>query len=476
MISDVIASRPSGTESSNKPIGMKGLDDTPKTSFAEFTNDKTLEDKQKVMSTKSSGKSDFNDDSEHDNTVTEVSTNKAALITAEGDSSQSDHQGSEDSITQLDLDRMGQVIGLNYAQSSLHGTISRNPQYFSAMQYSATLGQNSTVNPDTSFTDIDPATLTLGRVISEWPKLHGQGAQAQDIPRFMPVAGLSSDLSPRAVGPLTVAVNGGINSAEVNLSAIIQVKNSSSVSQNTAVSNGIASSDIASHLMSSSTINSGVMNTTPIATNGNFTIKGADMASQSLSNNQFFNNTLNASVLGKMADSSTVDVVDANSQLFSQLLTRGAPNSSVSQWGPVPVNMAGSLTQQAQDMLTPLREQLRFQIDQHVKHAEIRLDPPELGKLELNIRLDGDKLHVQMHAANPAIRDALLSGLERLRADLAQEYGGTLDVDVSQGDSEQPQHREQRHETSIAMNHVEENATFNNNLNSAQKSQLNLLA
>ncbi|WP_076413073.1 flagellar hook-length control protein FliK [Shewanella sp. UCD-KL12] len=125
------------------------------------------------------------------------------------------------------------------------------------------------------------------------------------------------------------------------------------------------------------------------------------------------------------------------------ITTTTRAQAAVSQWGPVSVSTAAPLAQQAQEMLTPLREQLRFQIDQKIKQAELRLDPPSLGKVELNIRLDGDRLHIQMHAANPNVRDSLLTGLERLREELAMDHGGQIELDIGQGEKErQPDERQ----------------------------------
>ncbi|MCE9686217.1 flagellar hook-length control protein FliK [Shewanella sp. AS16] len=141
----------------------------------------------------------------------------------------------------------------------------------------------------------------------------------------------------------------------------------------------------------------------------------------------------------------------ADSQSYQQLSGQhpngqqlAALQTGVSQWGPVSVSPNAAMTQQAQEMLTPLREQLRFQIDQQIKHAELRLDPPELGKVELNIRLDGDRLHVQMHAVNPAVRDALSTGLERLRAELAMDHGGQIQLDIGSGRGEARQQGRQQ--------------------------------
>ncbi|WP_394202866.1 flagellar hook-length control protein FliK [Shewanella waksmanii] len=134
-----------------------------------------------------------------------------------------------------------------------------------------------------------------------------------------------------------------------------------------------------------------------------------------------------------------------HTELTAAIAAKPSTATQVSQWGPVSIATAAPQLQQAQQLLTPLREQLRFQIDQQIKTAELRLDPPSLGKVELNIRLDGDRLHIQMHAANASVRDSLLMGLERLRTDLANDHGGQVNVDISQGDSHSKQQQTEQH-------------------------------
>lgn len=151
----------------------------------------------------------------------------------------------------------------------------------------------------------------------------------------------------------------------------------------------------------------------------------------------------------------------------------GSQTTSVTQWGPVSLTPMASLAQQSQEILTPLREHLRFQVDQHIKKAELRLDPPELGKIDLNIRLEGDRLQVQMHAVNPAIRDALLNGLERLRVDLAMDHGGQIDVDIGQGGSSQHQQETALFSSSIAAETATDNVA---DVVTSEKSHLDLLA
>lgn len=153
---------------------------------------------------------------------------------------------------------------------------------------------------------------------------------------------------------------------------------------------------------------------------------------------QGVNSPFSPAVSTSLAESGASSAIDSVNQI---LASSSRTQSNVAQWGPVSVSQSAPLPQQSHEMLSPLREQLRFQIDQQIKQAELRLDPPELGKIELNVRLDGDRLHIQMHAANSSVRDALLMGLDRLRAELAMDHGGQIDVDISQGESQQKQHQ-----------------------------------
>lgn len=128
----------------------------------------------------------------------------------------------------------------------------------------------------------------------------------------------------------------------------------------------------------------------------------------------------------------------------------------VSQWGPLPLTPSAQSPQHARELLQPLRDQLRFQIDQQIQKAELRLDPPDMGKIELNIRLDGDRLHIQMHAANNHIRDALQSGLERLRAELAQDHQGDIQLDIGQQGQQGEKHSGRQDEASAILTAIHE--------------------
>ncbi|SHH17486.1 flagellar hook-length control protein FliK [Ferrimonas marina] len=119
------------------------------------------------------------------------------------------------------------------------------------------------------------------------------------------------------------------------------------------------------------------------------------------------------------------------------------------QWAPVA--LPANNQHWARELMAPLSDHLRFQSFQQIKTAELRLDPPDLGKIELNVRMDGDRMQVQLNAANPSVREALQHNAERLREDLAQQHGGSIDVDVGEHSDQREQAEAQGQQVAAAM-------------------------
>lgn len=121
------------------------------------------------------------------------------------------------------------------------------------------------------------------------------------------------------------------------------------------------------------------------------------------------------------------------------LTTLAAPVAATRghEWSALKLDSAPS--QWGQQLLDTLKERVEMQVNQNIKQAHIRLDPPELGKLELTVRVEGDRLSVQLNASNPALRDALLQSSERLRMSLSTQHSGGVDVNVGQGDRQREQ-------------------------------------
>lgn len=111
------------------------------------------------------------------------------------------------------------------------------------------------------------------------------------------------------------------------------------------------------------------------------------------------------------------------------LMTAGQRTPTVSEWAPIKL-----ATQQPQhwgrDLMAALGDRLSMQVHQNIKEARIRLDPPELGRIEMTVRLDGDRLNIQLNASQHQVRDLLAQHVDRLRADLLAQNHQSVDVHV----------------------------------------------
>lgn len=105
-----------------------------------------------------------------------------------------------------------------------------------------------------------------------------------------------------------------------------------------------------------------------------------------------------------------------------------------------------------EQMLHALRETVQVQVQQRFQQATIRLDPPELGSLEIFITHESGRLSVHISAAQGDVARLLQHTSDRLRQELVEQ--NTLQVNVqissdSQGHAGRDPSR-QRHEHEIA--------------------------
>ena len=64
--------------------------------------------------------------------------------------------------------------------------------------------------------------------------------------------------------------------------------------------------------------------------------------------------------------------------------------------------------------------QVEWLAGQKISHAQIRISPENLGPVEVRLKLDGDRISADFSSAQPEVRQALESGLPRLREMLGQ--------------------------------------------------------
>lgn len=103
-------------------------------------------------------------------------------------------------------------------------------------------------------------------------------------------------------------------------------------------------------------------------------------------------------------------------------------------------------SQWSQKLVHLLADKINLQLGQQIQRAQIRLDPPQLGVIELSVSIDGERTHVQLYAANTQLREAMQHNLDQLRQQLAQRLGNDqmLNIDVRQ----QSQQQSGQHQTS----------------------------
>lgn len=121
----------------------------------------------------------------------------------------------------------------------------------------------------------------------------------------------------------------------------------------------------------------------------------------------------------------------SNGQAQTQVNASNAATTVVNapEWASVRIDtQAGKWGEQ---MLQVLHDRVTLQAQQNLQEAKIRLDPPDLGKLDLVVRVEGDRLSVQINANAAATREALMQVSDRLRAELQSQNFVHVDVNVS---------------------------------------------
>ncbi len=86
-----------------------------------------------------------------------------------------------------------------------------------------------------------------------------------------------------------------------------------------------------------------------------------------------------------------------------------------------------------------LSERVQMMLSKNLKNIDIRLDPPELGRMHIRMNMNGDAATVQFTVANQHVRDALESSMPRLREMLAQQGVQLGETNVQQQGASQQQ-------------------------------------
>ncbi len=123
---------------------------------------------------------------------------------------------------------------------------------------------------------------------------------------------------------------------------------------------------------------------------------------------------------------------NSNTTAQPGLHTNPAAMTTGSEWASMRIDTSAG--KWGEQMLQVLQDRVTLQAQQNLQEAKIRLDPPELGKLDLMVRVEGDRLSVQIHSNTAVTREALMQISDRLRSELQNQNFMHVDVNVSSGD------------------------------------------
>ncbi|WP_420592023.1 flagellar hook-length control protein FliK [Bacterioplanoides sp.] len=71
-------------------------------------------------------------------------------------------------------------------------------------------------------------------------------------------------------------------------------------------------------------------------------------------------------------------------------------------------------------------------VAENIQQAEIHLDPPELGSLEIKLQVNQEQANVQVQVQNPQVKEVLEANAQRLKDELAEQGLELAGFDVSQ--------------------------------------------
>ncbi|KXF81078.1 flagellar hook-length control protein FliK [Enterovibrio coralii] len=145
--------------------------------------------------------------------------------------------------------------------------------------------------------------------------------------------------------------------------------------------------------------------------------------------------TTQPSVITNITAASGVSASQQAQHVQPALTTLSQPTT---EWAPIRVDTQGG--KWGEQMMQVLQDRVSFQAQQNLQEARIRLDPPELGKLDVIVRVEGDRLNVQLNASAVATREALVQLSERLRAELQTDHFVHVDVNVGAEHHQKKQH------------------------------------
>ncbi|MEX8192252.1 flagellar hook-length control protein FliK [Comamonas guangdongensis] len=136
---------------------------------------------------------------------------------------------------------------------------------------------------------------------------------------------------------------------------------------------------------------------------------------------------------GERLQAGVAAVVDATSLQGAAPVVAPERNEGQAQPPTVAAAAAAPQARSATPLLQALSDRIQWQQAQGVEVATVRLDPPQLGTVELRIQHDGAGVQVWMQASHAEVGRQLAGLAEGLRQELQARTSGEASVVVAQG-------------------------------------------
>ncbi|EGQ7702763.1 flagellar hook-length control protein FliK [Vibrio cholerae] len=150
----------------------------------------------------------------------------------------------------------------------------------------------------------------------------------------------------------------------------------------------------------------------------------------------------------------------------NQALNRAESQLVQTNATPVPLNKEMAADQ--------LAERVQMMMSKNLKNIDIRLDPPELGRMHIRMNMQGDGATVHFTVANQHAREALEQTMPRLREMLAQQGVQLGDTSVQQQSAGQQQRYTGQEQSGFGQSARNERPNSEENLDTDIKLDLNV--
>ncbi|WP_052285063.1 flagellar hook-length control protein FliK [Kluyvera genomosp. 1] len=98
----------------------------------------------------------------------------------------------------------------------------------------------------------------------------------------------------------------------------------------------------------------------------------------------------------------------------------------------------------SEQLQSALGDRLQVQVKQQIQHATIRLDPPDMGKIDISMQVDNGRVQVQINASHAEVYRALQQTSNDLRQSLTEQNFVQVNVQVSSQSGGQQQGKGQQ--------------------------------